>query len=398
MGRTQQCVLPFRLSGGASVAENLAGRPARLVDQRGLASRAHLGASTRPVVVDSLRVGRTVYGVVQRYFPAILAAVIVLSGIQMLTSRDGVNLFGGQVKNAIVFGAIYALIAIGYTMVYGIIELINFAHGDVFTLSGFYAYLIAGAAGGALSSLAATNGFGLFIALLILFPITMFLAGLTGMLIERVAYRRLRDAPRLAPLITAIGMSFLLEGLMLVIFGADNRQTGLGTWISGNAISLGRVNVLWTDIVVVLTAIVLMFALGAFVRLTRLGKAMRATAQDRNASLICGINVNATISATFFIGSALAAAGAIVYSLSQSEIQWNLGYRFGIFAFTAAVLGGIGNIVGAGVGGFLIGVIYVFGGQVAGPEWSDSIVFAMLVIILTFRPVGLFGVDVTTRA
>ena len=380
------------------MAENVAGRRPRLVDQRGLEPRAHLGGTTRPVVVESLRVGRRLYAVIQRFFPWILAAVIALGGLQMLTSRDGLNLFGGQLKNAVVFGAIYALIAIGYTMVYGIVELINFAHGDVFTLSGFYAYLIVGAAGGALGTLAAKNGFGLFLGLLILFPVTMLLAGLTGMLIERVAYRRLRDAPRLAPLITAIGMSFLLEGLMLVLFGVDNKQTGLGTWIQGNALSVGEVQVAWTDLVVVVTALVLMFALGAFVRLTRLGKAMRATAQDRNASLICGINVNATISATFFIGSALAAAGAIVYSLSQSEIQWNLGYRFGIFAFTAAVLGGIGNIVGAGVGGFLIGLLYVFGGQIAGPEWSDSIVFAMLVVILTFRPVGLFGVDVTTRA
>ena len=380
------------------MAENVAGRRPRLVDPSGLDSRAHLHGTSNPFVIDTLRLGRRAYVEIQRFFPWLLAAVIVLGGVQMLTSHDGLNLFGGQLKNAIVFGAIYALIAIGYTMVYGIIELINFAHGDVFTLSGFYAYLIVGAAGGALGTLAAKNGFGLFVGLLILFPVTMFLAGLTGMLIERVAYRRLRDSPRLAPLITAIGMSFFLEGLMLVLFGADNKQTGLGTWIQGNAISFGQVQVAWTDIFVVVTAVSLMFALGAFVRLTRLGKAMRATAQDRNASLICGINVNATISATFFIGSALAAAGAIVYSLSQSEIQWNLGYRFGIFAFTAAVLGGVGNIVGAGVGGFLIGLLYVFGGQIFGPEWSDSIVFAMLVIILTFRPVGLFGVDVTTRA
>ncbi|MHB8717798.1 MAG: branched-chain amino acid ABC transporter permease [Candidatus Dormibacteria bacterium] len=378
------------------MAENLAG-PARLVDQRGLVPRAHAGGSTRPAFLRALGAGRRAYAAVQRLFPAIIAALILACGAQMVAFH-GWELLGGQVKNAIVFGAIYALIAIGYTMVYGIIELINFAHGDVFTLSGFYAFLIAGAAGGALDGLAASSGIGLVIALLIIFPTTMLLAGLTGVVIELVAYRRLRDAPRLAPLITAIGMSFLLEGLMLVLFGADNKPTGLGTWIRGNALTMGTIQVAWTDVVVVATAIVLMFGLGAFVRLTRLGKAMRATAQDRNASLLCGINVNATISATFFIGSALAAAGAIVYSLSQSEIQWNLGYRFGIFAFTAAVLGGIGNIVGAGVGGFLIGIIYVFGGQIAGPEWSDSIVFAMLVIILTFRPVGLFGVDVTTRA
>jgi branched-chain amino acid transport system permease protein len=213
-----------------------------------------------------------------------------------------------------------------------------------------------------------------------------------------VAYRRLRDAPRLAPLITAIGVSFFLEGFMLVKFGADNIATGKSRWISGTAVTFGQVTVDWKDIFVVGVAIALMFSLGAFVRITRLGKAMRATAQDRNASLLCGINVNRTISATFFIGSALAAAGAIVYSINYDLIQWSLGYRLGIIAFTAAVLGGIGNIVGAGVGGFLIGIIYVFGGQLVGGEWSDSLIFAILVIILTFRPVGLFGVDVTSRA
>ena len=141
-----------------------------------------------------------------------------------------------------------------------------------------------------------------------------------------------------------------------------------------------------------------MFALGAFVRGTRLGKAMRATAQDRTAALLCGININRTISATFFIGSALAAAAAMIYSIKYGDVKWNIGFRLGIIAFTAAVLGGIGNIVGAGIGGFLIGIIYVFGGSLLGGEWSESLIFAILVLILTFRPVGLFGVEVTTRA
>ena len=185
---------------------------------------------------------------------------------------------------------------------------------------------------------------------------------------------------------------------MLLLFGADNKPTGLSSWITGHAFTVGSVTVDWKDLLVVGMAIGLMFALGAFVRVTKLGKAMRATAQDRNASLLSGINVNRTISATFFIGAALAAAGAIVYSMYFNLIQWSLGYRLGIIAFTAAVLGGIGNIVGAGIGGFIIGTIYVFGGSLAGGEWSDALIFAILVIILTFRPVGLFGVDVTTRA
>ena len=369
-----------------------------LVDQRGLSPRAHRGRSTSPVVVGVLRTLRVAYLFVQRFFPQILLTTIGVAIV--LVYRDGgVTLMGQQVRNALVNGAIYALIAIGYTMVYGIIELINFAHGDVFALSGFYAVFIASLFGGAIGSLATGNGgLGLALALVLIFTLTMTAAGFTGMAIEFVAYRRLRDAPRLAPLITAIGVSFLLEGLMLVIYGPDNKATDNANWITGHAFTVFSVTVEWKQVFVITVALVLMFTLGAFVRATKLGKAMRATAQDRNAALLCGINVNRTISATFFIGSALAAAGAIVYSINYNLIQWNLGYRLGIIAFTAAVLGGIGNIVGAGVGGFLIGIISVFGGQLAGAQWSDALVFAILVIILTFRPVGLFGVDVANRA
>ncbi|HEY8674422.1 MAG TPA: branched-chain amino acid ABC transporter permease [Candidatus Dormibacteraeota bacterium] len=338
---------------------------------------------------------RSLNGFVSHRFPLILLAGVVLSAIGVYR-QGGATLMGEQLRNAIVLGAIYALVAIGYTMVYGIIELINFAHGDVFTLSGFYAVIIAGWLG--LDGLATSGLGGLLLALLILFPLTMVAAGLTGMAIERVAYRRLRDAPRVSPLITAIGVSFLLEGFMLWKFGPANVPTHKANWIASHLFTIGGVSIAWKDLFVVGMALFLMFALGAFVRGTRLGKAMRATAQDRSAALICGININRTISVTFFIGSALAAAAAIIYSINYGTIQWSNGYRLGIIAFTAAVLGGIGNIVGAGVGGFLIGMIYVFGGSLAGGEWSESLIFALLVIILTFRPVGLFGVDVTTRA
>jgi branched-chain amino acid transport system permease protein len=338
---------------------------------------------------------RAAYGVVTANFTAIILLGILAAVLGVL-AQGGPTLMGNQMRNALVLGAIYALIAIGYTMVYGIIELINFAHGDVFTLSGFYAFLIADHVG--LNKLATSSGLGLFVSLVIIFAVSMLLAGMTGVLIERVAYRRLRDAPRLAPLITAIGVSFLIEGFMLAFFGPDNVPTGQASWINGEAFRLGQVSVGWSDLFVVVMALVLMFALGAFVNRTRLGKAMRSTAQDRQAALICGININRTIATTFFIGSALAAAGAIIYSINYGDLKWNLGFHIGIIAFTAAVLGGIGNIVGAGVGGFLIGMIYVFGGSLAGGAWSESLIFAMLVIILTFRPVGLFGVDVTTRS
>jgi branched-chain amino acid transport system permease protein len=383
---------PARRGGASSVVAG-----ATLVDQRGLLARSHHAGAASPAVIRVFGTLRQLYGFVQRFFAQILVIGIALS-ILFVYTTGGLTLMGEQIKNALVLGAIYALVAIGYTMVYGIIELINFAHGDVFALSGFYALIIATSFGGFVNSLASKNGVGLLLALVILFLTTMTAAGLTGMAIERVAYRRLRDAPRLAPLITAIGVSFLLEGFMLVKFGADNVPTKNGSWITGSAVTIGQITIDWKDLFVVATAVGMMFALGAFVRVTRLGKAMRATAQDRNASLLCGINVNRTISATFFIGSALAAAGGIVYSINYNLIQWSLGYRLGIIAFTAAVLGGIGNIVGAGIGGFIIGIIYVFGGQLAGGEWSDSLIFAILVIILTFRPTGLFGVDVTTRA
>ena len=367
-------------------------KAALLVAPEGLIAR-HRGSGV--MARTAVPAFRTTYGFISHNFPAIIMIGILASVLGVL-AQGGPTLMGNQMRNALVLGAIYALIAIGYTMVYGIIELINFAHGDVFTLSGFYAFLIADHFG--INKLAASSGFGLLVALVVIFAVSMLLAGITGVLIERVAYRRLRDAPRLAPLITAIGVSFLIEGFMLAFFGPDNVTTHQASWINGNAFTLGAVAVRWTDLFVLGMALVLMFALGTFVTRTRLGKAMRSTAQDRQAALICGININRTIATTFFIGSALAAAGAIIYSINYGSLKWNLGFHVGIIAFTAAVLGGIGNIVGAGIGGFLIGMIYVFGGSLAGGAWSESLIFAILVLILTFRPVGLFGVDVASRS
>jgi branched-chain amino acid transport system permease protein len=363
-----------------------------LVDQGNLGPRTAEGQGVFGAAGPPLRF---LYGLVSKNFGTLLLLLIVASIFGTFV-QGGATLMGNQIKNALVLGAIYALVAIGYTMVYGIIELINFAHGDVFTVSGFYAVFIANTLH--LNQLATSSGGGLLLALAIVFPLSMLAAGLTGVAIEFVAYRRLRDAPRLAPLITAIGVSFLIEGVMLVREGPDYVTTGQASWINGTAFTIGKVSIGYTDIFVVGTALFLMFALGAFVQRTRLGKAMRSTAQDRTAALLCGININRTISATFFIGSALAAAAAVIYSINYGDLKWNIGFRLGIIAFTAAVLGGIGNIVGAGVGGFLIGLIYVFGGSLLGGEWSEALIFAILVLILTFRPVGLFGVEVSTRA
>jgi len=367
-------------------------------------------------------------GISQRQFLVVLAAVFIILLILMVL-EDGADTAGNEVWRGVVLGAIYALVAVGYTLVYGIIELINFAHGDVFTLSAFYSVFLAGIPGVQegffqrffgfdINHLASSGGGGLVLALLIIFPIAMTLAGLTGVLIERVAYRRLRDAPRLAPLITAVGVSFLLEGIMFAFFvpPAPPGQPGLGTpgaayptgedgWIpttralftfgGKNGIVIGA-----NDMMVVVVALVAMFALAAFIRYSTIGKAMRASAQNRDAALLCGININRTISATFFIGSAMAAVGGIIYAMHYHTITWNQGYQFGLIAFTAAVLGGIGNIVGAGIGGFLIGLVEAFTVTLVpnGGSWALIAVFAVLILVLTLQPTGLLGMRVPDRA
>ncbi|HEV7680140.1 MAG TPA: branched-chain amino acid ABC transporter permease [Candidatus Dormibacteraeota bacterium] len=331
--------------------------------------------------------------------------VLLITGFAAMVVAEfaskGVAQAGAQVVNGLQIGAIYALIAVGYTMVYGIIELINFAHGDVFTFGGMLSVWIGagfGALGLDLTKLATSNVGGLIAALAIIFPLTMLCTGTLGVVIERVAYRRLRNAPRLAPLITAIGMSFLLQGIMFVAAGSGNYPARKDDWITGRAFTIGSVNVSWPQLFVIVIAVAMMLGLQMFVRYTRVGKAMRATAQDRDAALLSGININRTISLTFFIGSAMAAVGGIVYAIYFNLLQWNLGFKFGIIAFTAAVLGGIGNILGAGVGGFLIGLIYAFGSDLAGGEWGNSIIFAMLILVLTLRPNGLLGMRVPDRA
>jgi branched-chain amino acid transport system permease protein len=340
------------------------------------------------------------------FFGGMMAVFIALTAV--VVHQHSWSEAGDQLVTGLQRGALYALIAVGYTMVYGIIELINFAHADVFALSAFYAFFIGEGldhVGIHLSDLATARGpIGLALALAIIFPLTMAAAGVTGVVIERVAYRPLRTAPRLAVLITAIGVSFLLQGIMFAAFAppgdsvGGNFPTNTEGWISGTLLRLGSVTIGKKDAFVVAIALGLMFLLHAFIRGSKLGKAMRATAQEREAALICGININRTIAATFFIGSALAGAAAVVYSIYYDLVQWNLGFRIGIIAFTAAVLGGIGNIVGAGLGGFLIGLISVFGTELLGGQWSDSIIFAMLILVLTLRPTGLLGMQVADRA
>src|SRR5438874_2268244 len=288
-------------------------------------------------------------------------------------------------------GAIYALIALGYTMVYGIIELINFAHGDVFTLSAYIGTTILGLFTVTEGSFTALN----LVALVIIFPVVMLIMGGINVAIERIAYRPLRSAPRLAPLITAIGMSFFLEGVMFLWKGPATVHFPniLPQWTT----TVGGVFFGLKDIFVIITAAILVALLAFFINRTRLGKAMRATAQDRDAAQLMGIDINRTIAATFFIGALLAGAGGIIYGLYFNAITYNLGFRTGLVAFTSAVFGGIGNIPGAALGGMVIGLTAAFSDAYIGSKWTQVVIFGILIGVLVFRPTGLLGMRVPEK-
>ena len=295
------------------------------------------------------------------------------------------DVFLQQLVNGISLGGIYALIALGYTMVYGIIELINFAHGDVYTLGTFFSLAILGLLG----VTGVVTGPTLVVVVLVTIAGAMLLCGIVGVLIERLAYRRLRNAPRLAPLITAIGMSFILENLMQYWRGPS--PIPFPDVVPNPAFVAGSVTIQAKQILVVLLAVVMMIALQAFVYNTRLGKAMRATAQDRDAAQLMGIDINTTIALTFLIGSALAGAAGFVSGVYYGSTWFFNGVAAGLKAFTAAVLGGIGNLAGAMLGGFLIGLIEALTTQFISDEWSNVVVFSVLVLVLIFRPAGLLG-------
>jgi branched-chain amino acid transport system permease protein len=295
------------------------------------------------------------------------------------------ELYGQQLVNGLSLGGIYALIALGYTMVYGIIELINFAHGDVYTLGTFFSL--------AILALLGVTGIVTGPMLIVVVAVTilgaMLLCGLTGVIIERLAYRRLRKAPKLAPLITAIGMSFILENIMQYWRGPS--PVPFPQVIPNPSFAIGAISIQAKQIMVILLAVVLMFALQAFVYNTRLGKAMRATAQDKDAAQLMGIDINTTIALTFLIGSALAGAAGFVSGVYYGSTWFFNGFAAGLKAFTAAVLGGIGNLAGAMLGGFLIGLIEAMTTQLIGDQWSNVMVFSILVLVLIFRPSGLLG-------
>jgi branched-chain amino acid transport system permease protein len=286
-------------------------------------------------------------------------------------------------------GAVYGLVALGYSLVYGILELINFAHGDVFMLGGMLVATMTASWG-----LESAGSATLWPLILLMLVIAMAFCATINTTIEIVAYRRLRNAPRLAPLITAIGMSFILQNIGLVWKGA--RPTSVPDVLPhGTVFSVGGVDYTWNRFIVLLFTIPVLVLLVWLVQRTRHGKAMRATAQDREAAAMMGINVNRTISFTFFIAGSLAGSAALLYALYITNIRYTEGFRVGLIAFTAAVLGGIGNLPGAVLGGLVIGFVEAFnnglGWHSPGSDWTQSIIFSILILILVFRPEGLLG-------
>jgi branched-chain amino acid transport system permease protein len=297
------------------------------------------------------------------------------------------DVFFQQIINGLSLGGIYALIALGYTMVYGIIELINFAHGDVYTLGTFFSLAILTALGVS----GEVHGVALIGVVAVTIIGAMLLCGLTGVLVERLAYRRLRNAPRLAPLITAIGVSFILENVMQLWRGPS--PVPFPELLPNPSFALGGVEIEAKQIAVILLAVLMMAALQLFIKRTKLGKAMRATAQDRDAAQLMGIDINTTIAMTFLIGSALAGTAGFVSGVYYGTTWFFNGFEAGLKAFTAAVLGGIGNVAGAMLGGFVIGLIEAIATQYipGGAQWTNVVVFSVLVLVLIFRPSGLLG-------
>jgi branched-chain amino acid transport system permease protein len=294
-------------------------------------------------------------------------------------------------------GLIIALIAIGYTLVYGILELINFAHGDVFMLGTAFTYfateiIVVGMGIPAASTLALLLT---FMAL----PIIMFMTAGINASIERVAYRPLRNAPRLAPLISAIGMSFVLQNIGLVLLGPS--QTAVEPVLPKTDLVIFPDGSPWfgvDEVFVVAITIPLLLLLRWFVGSTRQGKSMRATAQDREAAGLMGIDVNRTISLTFLIAGALAGAAGLVVALYYGQTWFQFGFQFGLLSFTAAVLGGIGNLTGATLGGLSIGIIAAISDRFLEAKWTSVIVFSILILVLVFRPTGLLSQATSERA
>jgi len=299
-----------------------------------------------------------------------------------------IDIFGQQLVNGITLGGMYALIALGYTLVYGIMLMINFAHAEMFMGGAFVGLFTFNF----LAQFDALTGSGM--GIIVLFLLTFLIAGVSigilGVLIERIAYRPLRHAPRLAALISAIGVSIFLQQAVLLWITARSLPFPSDKIPSGG-LEFGGVTITYLQLIIVGTSILLLFFLDTFVSKTKMGKAMRATSQDRDAAGLMGIDINRVIAAAFFIGPALGAAAGIFSGLYYGSIRFDMGFIPGIKSFTAAVVGGIGNLRGAMLGGFLIGILESMASGYVSSAYRDVIVFGALILVLTFRPGGLLG-------
>ncbi len=298
--------------------------------------------------------------------------------------------FLNHLINGISLGSVYAIIALGYTMVYGIAKMLNFAHGDVIMVGAYICFF-------AVSSFSLPPLLGVLLAMVV--------CTMLGMFIERLAYKPLRQAPSLAVLITAIGVSYFLQNAAQLLWGSNNKmfptfftlKDGAGLAKTGFSLFDGRLNISYVALVTILACIIIMVVLTLFTSKTKLGKAMRACSEDKGAAQLMGINVNTTISLTFAIGSALAAVAGVLLCSAYPKLVPTTGSMPGIKAFTAAVFGGIGSVPGALLGGILLGVIEILAKAYISTQLSDAIVFAVLIIVLLVRPTGLLGKQIREK-
>ena len=317
----------------------------------------------------------------------VLLALPVYYAITDLSEQGNLTRLGENLVAGVSNGAIWALVAIGYTLVYGIVELINFAHGEIFMIGSFISASFIATLGLTIDSATVPVFFGLLLTLIV----AMLGSGTLNALIERVAYKPLRNAPKLAPLITAVGFSFILQNVGLLWKGGN--QQGVPDLVSAQdtMFTIFGVTVENADVLSIAVTVPLLMVMTAFIGRSRLGKAMRATAQDPEAARLMGINVDTTISLTFLLGGMLAGAAGLIYALYQTTIWFFQGFTGGLIAFTAAVMGGIGNLRGAVLGGLIIGCIQQMSDNRIGSEWTPAIVFGYLILIMVFKPSGLLG-------
>jgi branched-chain amino acid transport system permease protein len=294
-----------------------------------------------------------------------------------------VDILTHQLVNGIVLGSFYALVALGYTMIFGVIKLLNFAHGDLYMVGGFVGFLVLSV----ISGLVGSDWPGIFLAMIC----SMIAVGCLGVVIERVAYHPMLQAPRLSILITALAVSLVLQNAVLSL--THGQYTAFRTDIGFGGIDIGNLFVTYNQMILVGAAAVLMIALQLFVTRTQYGRAMRAVAIDKDMCQLMGINVSAVIAVTFFVGSALAAAAGTMAGAYYGSVWYFMGFLIGLKAFTAAVIGGIGSIPGAMLGGLVLGLLESFGTQIPGigSEWKDVFSFSVLILVLVFKPTGLLG-------